>query len=262
MLNIMKAMNYQIRRDNVVIYALLVGIFLPFFNVIIETGFDLDALYGGLFVAQFGTMYPIFLVMVFVILVPRIGGWDLTDKTLNYEIMAGHSRKEVYFGRVILSLVWSMLSGIVIMVLPVMMMTMINGWGENVNVLDVVIRYMLVLFPMFRFICELVLLTFLLRNCYAAMLIGWMFFGVSLIGSMLYVELTEKKLTVQLAVSNMTALFGFENYKLEYIGGEDIPVYSAGLSSSMAGSTILVSLLVGGACLAIGYVVFRKRDMS
>lgn len=262
MWNIMKAMNYQVRRDNVVIYALLAGIFLPFLNVIIETGFDLDAIYGGLFVAQFGTTYTIVLAVVFVILVPRICGWDATDKTLNYEIMAGHSRKEVYFGRVIVSSVWSMLSGIVIMVLPVLVLTMMNGWGENVNVLDVVIRYLLVLFPMFRLICELVLLTFLLRNCYAAMLIGWMFFGVSMIGSMVYVELTEKKLTVQLAVSNLTTLFGFDNYKLEYIGGEDIPVFSAGLSSSVIGSTILVSLLVGAACLAIGYVVFRKRDMS
>lgn len=262
MWNIMKAMNYQVRRDNVVIYALLAGIILPFLNVIIETGFDLDALCGGLFVAQFGATSPIVLAIVFVILVPRICGWDATDKTMNYEIMAGHSRKEIYFGRVIVSFVWSMLSGMVIMVLPVLVMTLINGWGENVDVFDVVIRYLLILFPMFRFVCELILLTFLLQNCYVAMLVGWLFFDAAMLGSMIYEELIEKKLTVQLAVSNLTTLFGFDNYKLEYIGGEDIPVYSAGLSTSMIGSTMLVSLLVGGACLAIGYVVFRKRDMS
>ena len=200
--------------------------------------------------------------IVFVILAPRICGWDATDKTMNYEIMAGHSRKEVYFGRVIVCLIWSMVSGIVIMVLPVLVMTMINGWGENVNVYDVVIRYLLILFPMFRLICELILLTFLLRNCYVSMLVGWVFFDAALIGSMVYMELTEKQLTVQLAVSNLITLFGFDNYKLEYVGGEDIPVFSAGLSSSMILGTVFVSLLVGGICLAIGYVVFQKRDMS
>lgn len=258
----MKALNYQTRRDNVVIYALLAGLLFPFLTVILETGFDLDGLSGGLFMAELGSNYPVVFSIVFVILGPRICGWDATDKTMNYEIMAGHSRKEVYFGRVIVSLIWSMVSGIVIMVLPVLVMTMINGWGENVNVYDAVIRYLLILFPMFRLICELILLTFLLRNCYVSMLVGWVLFDAALIGSMVYMELTEKQLTVQLAASNLITLFGFDNYKLEYVGGEDIPVFSAGLSSSMILGTVFVSLLVGGICLAIGYVVFQKRDMS
>ena len=129
----MKALNYQTRRDNVVIYALLAGLLLPFLNVFVEMAFDLDGLTGGLFFAQFGTTYPIVFAIVFVILVPRISGWDATDRTMNYEIMAGHSKKEVYFGRVLVSLLWAMVAGIVIMVVPLLVMTMINGWGENVN---------------------------------------------------------------------------------------------------------------------------------
>jgi len=53
-----------------------------------------------------------------------------------------------------------------------------------------------------------------------------------------------------------------DNYKLEYIEGEDIPVYMTGMDAPLVIGTILVSLLVGGACLAVGYAVFKKQDMD
>ncbi len=256
----MKALHFQTKRDNVVIYAILIGLVLLCSSILVEG--DWTALNGGTFFVKYGSMYPMLFAMIFVILIPRICGWDATDKTINYEIMAGHSRKAVYFGRVIVGLLWTMLIGIVMMILPLLVVTVMNGWGENINLGAVMLRCLLVLFPLFRFLCELILLTVLMKNCYVAMLLGWVFTDAAIIASMVYTELTENALTAQLAVSNLTTLFTVDNYKLEYIGGEDILVYSAGIRSSVVCSTILVSLLVGATCLIAGYVIFRKRDMN
>lgn len=260
MWNIMKAQNYQIRGDNLVILVLLAGMLLPTGMVIMD--FDISELSGGFFMAQLGSNLPICLGMVLVILVSRICGWDAGDKTMNYEVMAGHSRAEVYFGRVITSIIWGLGSGIAMLVIPVLGFTMINGWGDNMNPGDAAVRCVLFLFPMLRLICEFAMLAFLLRDCYKAMLIGWSFFAVSMVGIMIYEGLADTVLTVQLVITNMREIIGFGNYKIEYIGGEDTPVYVTGIDTSLVMGTTLVSLLVAGACLAVGYAVFKKQDMN
>ncbi len=260
MWNIMKAQNYQTKGDNLVILVLLAGFLLPTGAVLID--FDVSELSGSLFMAQLGSVLPSFLGMVLVILVSRICGWDAGDKTINYEILAGHSRAEVYFGRVIMSVIWGLGSGIAMLVLPVLGITLINGWGDSMNPGNAAVHCVLFLFPMLRLICEFAMLTFLMRDCYKAMLVGWVFFAVSVIGIMVYEELMDRVLTLQLVITNMRQVIGFDNYKLEYIEGEDIPVYMTGMDAPLVIGTILVSLLVGGACLAIGYAVFKKQDMD
>lgn len=256
----MKAQNYQTKGDNLVILVLLAGLLLPTGAILMD--FDISELSGSLFMAQLGSVLPICLGMVLVILVSRICGWDAGDKTMNYEILAGHSRAEVYFGRVIMSVIWGLGSGIAMLVLPVLGITLINGWGDSMNLGEAAICCVLFLFPMFRLICEFAMLTFLLRDCYKAMLAGWVFFAVSMIGIMVYEGLTDRVLTVQLVITNMREVIGFDNFKLEYIGGEDIPVYMTGMDASLVMGTILVSLLAGGACLAVGYVMFKNQDMN
>lgn len=260
MWNIIKAQNYQIRGDNLVILVLLAGLLLPTGTLLMD--FDISELTGSFFLAQLGSVLPIGLGMVLVILVSRICGWDAGDKTMNYEVLAGHSRAEVYFGRVMMSVIWGLGSGIAMLVLPVLGATMINGWGDNMNLSDAAVHCVLFLFPMLRLICEFAMLAFLLRDCYKTMLIGWSFFAVSMIGIMIYEELTNKVLTVQLVITNMREVIGFGNYKLEYVAGEDIPVYVTGMDVSFVMETILVSLLVAGACLVVGYAVFKKQDMN
>lgn len=260
MWNIIKAQNYQIRGDNLVILVLLAGLLLPTGTLLMD--FDISELTGSFFMAQLGSVLPICLGMVLVILVSRICGWDAGDKTMNYEVLAGHSRAEVYFGRVIMSVIWGLGNGIAMLVLPVLGITVINGWGNNMNLGAAAVRCVLFLFPMLRLICEFAMLAFLLRDCYKAMLIGWSFFAVSMVGIMVYEGLADTALTVQLVITNMREVIGFGNYKIEYIGGEDILVYMTGMDASLVLGTILVSLLAGGACLAVGYAVFKKQDMN
>lgn len=126
---------------------------------------------------------------------------------------------------------------------------------------DMALRYLLLLFPIFRLICEFVLLTFLLQNCYKAMLIGWVFYDLAVLGSMIYEEVTDKAVTVQLAATNISYLMAGFNARFEYVNGEDVSIYVTTVEPSMAVATIVASVLAGALCLLAGYLIFRRQDI-
>lgn len=263
MKNIIKAQMYQIRHDRIVILFLLSGLAFMAASMLmngLESG--MGELSAGLFLAMAGGSFTFIAAVVFVVLVPRISGWDLGDKTINYEIMSGHARKEVYFGRVMVSLAWSLAGGMAILFLPLLAVQVLFGWGNNMNFADAIIRCVLAVFPLFRIACGFILLTFLLKNCYMAMIIGWILFDVTMIVNMCYQEFTDRMLTFWFGFTNLTYIFDFSNYKFEYIGGEDIPVYVTTVSPSMAAGTVVISLLAGIICIAVGYVFFCRQDMD
>lgn len=258
MWNIMKAQNYQTKRDNVIIYTFLAA--LLFFFLVVDYG-AFDELSGSLFFAGDGEVVQILCIIVTLVLVCRICGWDLTDKTVNYEVLSGHKRAEVYFGRVVIGLLWSVVSCMVVTAIPILVFSIIKGWGESLGFLTALTHYMLLIFPLLRLACEITLLTFLINNCYAAMLIGWVLVAFSMMGGMVLEELFDTRLTIHFATTNISALFQFDNYSTMEIGGETVIVFKNTLEPSLVISTIVVSLLVGGSCLAIGYLIFRKRDL-
>lgn len=264
MWNIMKAQNYQIRRDNLCIYALLAGLLLSLFAVLTEG--DISSIgdwTGSEYLAMAGGNFFIIFLVISLIFVPRICGWDSVDKTMNYEVLSGHYRREVYFGRIFISLLWVMISGMILTILPVGLFSALQDWGCSMNLREVALRYVLALFPLFRLICEFALLTFLIRNCYAAMVIGFVLCdGAIIIDIVVIEELMNKTLVAPFAITNLIYLFDFSNYSIEYINGADVAVYTTALSSSAIVSTIAVSLAVGIACLGLGYAVFRRRDMA
>lgn len=260
MWNTVKALNYQIRNDIFIVCVLIVGTVMAFLGLLLGNT-DIHQLTGSMTLLNLREELLLLLVVITLLLSARISGWDMDDKTINYEVLSGHNRGEVYFGRVIASMFWCITSSMLVALLPILTMSMINGWGVNMKLGDILIRYVLLIFPLFRLVCEFVLLTFILKSCYKAMLIGWVFFASAMIGCMVYQELTDKTITTQFAYSNLVWIMGFDNAKLEYINGEDVPVYLTTVSSSMAFETILVCLLVGTACLWLGYTMFKKQDM-
>lgn len=261
MWNIMKAQNYQTRNDNLTVYLFGIGLLLPFAGMLLESELDFGAMTGSMAMAHIGDMLFVSIAVVALLLTTRICGWDQADKTMNYEVLSGHDRSEVFFGRVLVSLMWGEIGSMAVAVFPVLVCSVINGWGMNMKFSDIVLRYVLLLFPVFRLVCEFALLTFLLQNCYKAMLVGWVLFDFTIIGGLIYEEMTNKTLTLQFAGFNISYLIAGFNSKLEYINGEDVPIYVTAVGPSMAGGTIFISLLVGGGCLLIGYLFFRRQDI-
>ncbi len=262
MRNIIKALNYQNCRDYFVIIVLLmcvaVSLFVDGIMLLENTGEPS----GGEYLALSGSdMISTTLMFLILFITSRVCGWDYSDKTINYEIMAGHLRSSVYWGRIAVSMIWCMTAGAVVMILPYAVCSLINGWGVNMDLGYAAVRFLLTLFPMFRMVCEFALLTFLVKNCYVSLIAGYLFSGVVMMIQMFGEELFGIDIVYQFAVTNIIWLFRF-NYRPGFIDGEDVMIYDASVNALMIIGTIGASLAAGIICLLIGSALFRKRDLN
>ena len=226
MRNIIKALNYQTRTDNVTYYSILLAIFLTIFGML---DFDMT---GSEYVALNGesiSLLPVFLILMLGV---RILGWDYADKTMNYEILSGHHRREVYFARVIVSHIWCIAFCVGFMLIPVLVFTLINGWGETMDFGGMAFRFALAIFPMIRIVCQYVLLVFLVKSAYVAWAAGYLLSLFSMFIPMLFEELMQIKFTYQFANTNLMKLFTF-NQSIGYVNGEDVTICHTELEPSV-----------------------------
>ena len=262
MWNIMKALGYQIKRDNYSIIVLILAVFIPFMSLFLnDSGVKLSEMTGSMYVSGYVRNLTAFLLIEIVLLTTRITGWDYNDKTINYEIMTGHSKKEVFGARAILSIFTNILVFGMMMGLPMLVLTIMNGWGKSLSLKNAIIRYSLMIFPIFRITCIFVLLTVIVANCYIALVIGYALFEVTMILAMIMKEILDQTFTVQFAVTNMEKMFSFSGYKTQNIDGKDVMVFESAVSGSLAGGTIIVSLILGIAALTIGNIYIHHHDL-
>ena len=184
-------------------------------------------------------------------------GVDFTDKTMNYEIMAGHTRREVYFGRVIPTIIIGTVGTMLLMVLPIVADVIImGGWGDKVNFTDILLRHLLMIFPIARVICEFIFLTFIIKNPYIVM-------GISYVACILLgmnVPTTTDHCFV-LGMTNINAIAVINEWQSFGLGGDLHYIYETGLSADFVIPTIIVSVIIGAIALLLGYTFFKNDDM-
>ena len=263
MRNLIKAQNYQLKRDKATRY-ILIGLLGSLVVIFLEYSRNnlLSELTGGDTAFTMGEPNCILLGLLVTLLTCRIVGWDYTDKTINYELMAGHSRAAVFWSRVCVSLVWTIVGSAIFLFLPLLVFGGINGWGSNTNMGEILLRYGLSFLPLFRLLGECVLLTMLLRNCYMAMVIGYVLYEFGWVFLIMLDPLIDVKFTTQISAMNVYRLLYMGNSEPKLIDGGKAWVYDTALESGLIIGTICVSLMVGVACLGLGYLYFRKSDMN
>lgn len=261
MWNIVKALNYQIKRDNVVIMGFCMAFFIQLVCSLGNGSADPGDWDGSVVVVLCSEIYPVLIGLLTLAITSRICGWDFDDKTINYELLSGHSRYSVFFARVISSLLWSMIGTAAVIFLPIMGITIAGGWGYGLNAADMALRGLLSLFPMFRIICVWILMTTFLQSSFKTLLLGYLLFdGTALI--MIIAEESRKAIHFSVfSLANLTKLLSLTNYTMVYINGEDVAVYRTALEASEIYGSIFASLAVGTVCLALSCGVFYRRDM-
>ncbi len=263
MWNLIKAQKYQIKRDNGMIYIYLLGVlFYGAFWLDYLKGHKLEEITGSVAAIFNGQVCTIVAGILVALLTARIMGWDYNDKTLNYELLSGHSRAKVFWSRVLVSMLCCLVTVLVLFFVPMLVFGIINGWGVTADLGGVVLHYVLAIFPLFRFACECILLTVLMRNCYMVMIIGFVLYEFSWLVADMQALLTNVKLTTHFASTNVTRLLEFGRQYWGYIDGKDVVMYDTALETSLVLGTIGVSLLVGGTCLFIAYRYFKKCDLG
>ncbi|MDE6729390.1 MAG: hypothetical protein K2J71_01260 [Oscillospiraceae bacterium] len=258
MRNLLKAIHYQMRHDLFVIILFLITCIIS--GIVIISDVDFSSVTGSQFLATLGMAYPVLFMILISFLTTRICGWDFMDKTLNYEILAGHTRNQVYWAKVCASLLWCLDSCMILTVVPVLVITMIYGWGINMDAGSAVLCFVLAIFPMMQFISEIVLLTFLVKNYLIASVISCMLGEFVMMINVIITSLGYQSMLF-LALPNLTALFDFSNYHMGYVNGEDVQIIDTALTPEFIMITILSSVLISIICLMIGSARFRKSDL-
>ena len=152
---------YQTVRDNGTYYTFIGGIiaFVMMFFSIAEEGIKLNELTGSEYMSNMsGSLTTLLLALVFTV---RICGSDMTDKTINNEMLTGIKRNKVYAGRIIVSLFYVMFCYILFTVLPVVIIGAVNGWGYTMPLKEAVLRLSLGIFPVVRYVCFIVCIIFI-----------------------------------------------------------------------------------------------------
>ena len=215
MWNVIKAQNYQIKRSNSTWYVILFGLAMYVLACFDIGSLEFSEITGSAYFMQISGMWPFVGVALMLVLTCKVCGGDLTDKTLNYEILGGHSRRKIYFGRCVVAMLWSFGVGYLMVLIPVLFFTVINGWGNYASGKMVLTCYGLAAFPFLRLLCGIVMLTFLVRNMYAAGILGWTFYSFSMLAVMILQEVKDISFTVQLGGANLMKLLDFSNGKLK-----------------------------------------------
>ena len=213
---------------------------------------------GEFFVTDGGAtfMFPLFYV---ILATAQICGTDFLDKTHNYELSGGHRRYEVYLGRVIATAVVAGVGALFFTILPVGIYTALYGWGDKVAFGPILLRLLLMLLPYLRLVCEFAFLTFLVKNPYVGMGIGYVVFMLTMgILSGTTIEINS----VFLGITNLTLLSMVSEWATYGLGGDMNYIFDASVSAGTIWGTVAASVVFGVAALYLGYVFFKNDDVN
>lgn len=193
------------------------------------------------------------------ILIAMISGDGFADKTSNYEVMSGHSRKSIIiarglFGAVVTALVLTAASFI-----PIIVGNIFFDWGDSLRLSDVIIRQLLYFFPLLRISAFTVSMLYIIRNQYITMILGY--------GLIMFVNMVDHiNKSYYSAVSNLELLTdykGWSIYNLDPVDGiVEYSAYDSSIDPKMVFGTIAVSLVMAAFYLILAYAVFRREDID
>lgn len=264
MKKIMKAQLYQLRRTRLLFIIFVLLLLIECTQMLGESNFANGGRSGALilagdYAAGNGIVVAAFALMFAFVFTAEVCGGDFIDKTTNYELMSGHERKDVYFGRAVISIVGGTVGTMLICVFPILVGSIAGKWGDTVSFGNVLIRYLLSVFPIARIICEFVFLTFLVKNAYIVMTAGVV---VALYGVVIPAMFPEGTAAF-LGLTGLAKLYDFSAWNTyTLVGQKNIVIYDAALKAGELFPIVLASVVFGGLFLMMGYWFFKKDDLN
>ena len=268
MWNLLKSTAAQTKRDKILwMIAAFFCVVFPGMMLVMDAVMDMElfatmtgSAAAGTWLESTAFMMP----MMVIILTGRICGWDLRDKTANYEIMFGHKRAAVYFSRFLIAAAVSILCSTVMMLGTPLLITALRGWGASMTFGTMMQHYLLALPVVLRIVCLFTMLTFLVENDVAVFAIGFFWnMGQAIMIVLLEVSGNGLKLSWHTSlICLMRNVLDFSNTTGGMLDGKEITVYKAALTQSAVTETLLSAVGFGLLWLLLGYLIFRRRDLK
>lgn len=260
MKNIIKAQLYQLKKEKMIYIIFAIVLLLECTTMAGEMDLAGSAeTGGGVYAARMGVYIMSIALMFGTMLTGLVCCSDFMDKTVNYEIMGGHERRNAFFGRAAVSLAMGTVGTMIISAVPVILCTMLYGWGDSIDFGSIFVRWLLSVFPVLRLICEMVFLSCLIRNAYAVMGIA---FFVSLAGDSI-VQLMGNGSIHFLALGSLKAVFDCSPWVTGALSGEkEIILYDSAVHAEAVVPAVAFSVVFGIFFLYLGYRIFAKDDLN
>ena len=264
MINIIKSLNYSARRDKLNWIALFTVLVLPLFAMYIftlVTGDSLSKLTPSAYFATqlMGVMF-IFTSFVIVILSCNLVAGDASDKTINYEFLAGHDRTKIFAGRMLAGFLWGGVFVYLLVLLPLAYLNFMYGWGPETDPVNVCVRAFLTLFPILRFCAFNMMLASILRSAGKGIAVGYAALMILTIVVSVVDEIFHVEVAFWSGLTNTAYLLVSQNSRNVVMDGKIVTVYDTAVTSVVILKTIGISLLFAAGYVAVAYVNFKKKD--
>lgn len=256
----MKAQIYQLKRDILVFSVTLLGFIITF--LVNSESFE-NGMTGSESLAYMGESMSIITgFLPIMVIVASVMGKDFTDKTLNYEILSGHTRFEVFFGRLIVAILPGVICSFLCMIFIPALLTTLNGWGNTMELQGVLIRYGLVFVTLIRIGCEIALLTTITKNHYLSIFLCYLLGMGQMLLLMIQTFMTDSEITPLFPVVNCLKLLNFQDWVTFFLDETDQIYYQSAVTLEMALWAIIPSIVIGGIEILLTYVFFQHDDLN
>lgn len=258
MKNIIRAQLYQMRRRKFIGIMFVLIFLMIAINFIADSEFGKGITASGYFVTD-GILVLMMSMIYVLFLTGEICGGDFMDKTINYEVLGGYTRKTIYASRVLLSLAGGCISAILLWTAPLAAATVIWGWGDTLAFPDMLCRFLLALFPLMRLICEFIFFSCIVKNSNIVMGVG----SFLSLASQSLEAFSGKYPFALLGFTNLYKLFKPEFFQVYSVTDFHLyMVYETQLSVSHVIETIGMSCGAGVLFLWLGYIYFCRDDLN
>lgn len=264
MINIIKSLNYGARRDPVNWITIGSILVLPFLGMYVMGAVGGDTLQQVTPSFYFATqlMAIIYVITCFgmIILACNLVAGDAGDKTMNYEIMAGHSRTKIFVARMMAGFLWGTVLVLLLTLLPLGYLNLAYGWGLETDPEEVMLRCLLVFFPTLRFCAFSMMTASIMRSAGKGIAVSYVAYLALAMGTSMLQELFQVTITYQTSMTNAAFLLVSTNSRNVVMDGRTVALYDTAVTPEMICNTIGYSLLFTVIYLIIAYINFKKRD--
>ncbi len=254
MKNIMRSILFEIMHSK-----MLIRIYLLMVAVMVLVGvLNMDGKGASEMLASMGEVAYEFSVFILALIVGIICGEDYKDKVAYYEVLSGHSRGSIFLARSLMGITIGAFFSTLYCFVPMIAGIIAGGWGNKLVLGDVIVRQLLFFFPLLRLGAFFAVLTYIIKNQYVMMAVGWLaaFSCAFLAGHKSFV----------LSIFNLGLLVKYEGWSLYNLdpnaGIVRYYTYDSSLSPMLITGTVIVSLLMTAFYLALGYGLFRRDELK
>ncbi len=266
MFNSIRSIDFSTRKDKSVLLATLFMAVIPYLLMMFLSSAQ-EMEFGSItasyyFASQNMAAITVFFYFAIVVIACRVFGADFSDKTINYEILSGHNRSTVFFSRVVVGVIRGAVIPLILTFIPLCVFAFLNGWGQETERTDVIVRTLLVFFPLVR-ICALnIMFAGVSGSAGKGIALGFLAEIVMSIVQSLIEEGLHITVNYAFGIINIMLLLTSQNSREIVVDGKPVSVFETAVTTDMVLKTVGVSLGFTAAYLMIAYYIFRKKDRS